>query len=392
MANEERSGQFPAQTSKKSSALASDIIKNQNESKDISDKVGLEFKKDKHISNMCSGKPTEGVPLNHKLGTVAKAVKNAIINKDPLKVEHKVGPAKKAVISLNHTKFKDEIPPLSDNDMDDEVNESTCDSTQFIEGITTHNKGKAASTINVSNIEKQNSGHAEDLIKLCAISPLPSQAKETSNKPPQTGNNSVKVKRIKNNVQFSVQTDKEPSVLASDIIKYQSESKGISEKIGLVFKKEDIKLSNHMTGSHMSSKEYHFYQSAHLNWSTLKYQIKDNKDETSSTETISWGMDKYLHVQIVYAHVDLPFALLHNCNAHLDEYLHELIICAYEDLLSALQYNHIHRMDRLKDTAKGRIHKCQFRADGEKITSPHSAHGKLTNGSTFKYPFPQNQV
>ena len=55
-----------------------------------------------------------------------------------------------------------------------------------------------------------------------------------------------------------------------------------------------------------------------------------------------------------------------NHNAHQDEYPHELIICAYEDLLSALQYNHIHRMDRLKDTAKGKIHKCQFRADGEK--------------------------
>ena len=37
--------------------------------------------------------------------------------------------------------------------MDDEVNESTCDSTQFIEGITTHNKGKAVSTINSSNLE-----------------------------------------------------------------------------------------------------------------------------------------------------------------------------------------------------------------------------------------------
>ena len=114
-----------------------------------------------------------------------------------------MGPAGKAVISLNHTKFKDEIPPLSDNDMDDEVNESTCDSTQFIEGITTHNKGKAASTINSSNIEKQNSGHAEDLIKLCAISPLPSQAKETSNKPPQTSNSSIKGKKVKKKMRTS---------------------------------------------------------------------------------------------------------------------------------------------------------------------------------------------
>ena len=81
----------------------------------MSDKVGLEFKKDKHISNMCSGKATL-VTINHKVELAAKAVEEAIDNKDPPIVE--VGPARKAVISLNHTKFKDEIPPLSDNDMD----------------------------------------------------------------------------------------------------------------------------------------------------------------------------------------------------------------------------------------------------------------------------------
>ena len=72
-------------------------------------------------------------------------------------------------IMENQSESKEEIPPLSDNDIDEEVNESTT----------------------------ENSGHAEDLIKLCASIPLPSQAKETSNKPPQTGNSSVKVKRIK---------------------------------------------------------------------------------------------------------------------------------------------------------------------------------------------------
>ena len=119
---------------------------------------------------MCSGKPTEGVPFNHKLGTVAKVVEDAIINKDPLKVEHEVGPAKKAVISLNHTKNNDEMPLLSDNDMDEEVNEST--------------------------YEEQISGPAEDLIKSGACSSLPLQAKETSNKPPQTSNSSTNIEQI----------------------------------------------------------------------------------------------------------------------------------------------------------------------------------------------------
>ena len=148
-----------------------------------------------------------------------KVVINTIINKDPLKVEHKVGPAKKAVTNLNHTKNNDEIPPLSDYDMDEEVNEST--------------------------YKEQILGPAKDLIKSCALSSLPSQAKETSNKPPQPGNSS-----------------------------------------------------------------------------TLKYQFTNNKDATSSTETVSWGMDEYLHVQSIYAHVDLPSVLLHNHSAHPDEYLH----------------------------------------------------------------------
>ena len=47
----------------------------------------------KHISNMCSGKTgaTEGVPLNHKLGTVAEVVEDTIIDKDPLKLIMKWG-------------------------------------------------------------------------------------------------------------------------------------------------------------------------------------------------------------------------------------------------------------------------------------------------------------
>ena len=119
------------------------------------EKVGLESKKDKHISNMCSGKAIL-ITINHKVEVVAKAVEETIDNKGPPIVE--VGPAREAVISQNHTKFKDEIPPLSDNDMDEEVNESTN--------------------------EEQNAGHAEDLIKLSASSLLPPQAKETSNNLP----------------------------------------------------------------------------------------------------------------------------------------------------------------------------------------------------------------
>ena len=43
---------------------------------------------------------------------------------------------------------------------------------------------------------------------------------------------------------------------------------------------------------------------------SLKYHIENIKDETSPN--ISWGMDEYLHVQIVYAHKDLLSTLLHN--------------------------------------------------------------------------------
>ena len=64
------------ESSKRSSVFTSDILVNQNESKGMNDMVGLDLKKDTHISNMCAGKTgaTEGVPFNHKFGTVAKAV------------------------------------------------------------------------------------------------------------------------------------------------------------------------------------------------------------------------------------------------------------------------------------------------------------------------------
>lgn len=125
------------------------------------EKVGLEFKKDKYVSNMSSGKATL-VTINYKVELVAKAVDEAIDNKDPPNFE--VGPARKAVTSVNHSKNKDEILPPSNNVMDEEVNKST-------------------------------------------------------------------------------------------------------------------------------NEEYHFSQSAHLNCSTLKYWFNDNKNTTSTTETIPWGMD-----------------------------------------------------------------------------------------------------
>ena len=78
--NEKSNVQFSDQTGTESSVLATDIMENLNESKGKSEKVGLEFKQDKHISHMCSGKATEWVPFNHKLGTVAKVVEDAIIN------------------------------------------------------------------------------------------------------------------------------------------------------------------------------------------------------------------------------------------------------------------------------------------------------------------------
>ena len=46
--------------------------------------------------------------------------------------------------------------------------------------------------VNESSNEKQNAGHAEDLIKLSASCLLSSQAKETSSKSPQSGNDPVK--------------------------------------------------------------------------------------------------------------------------------------------------------------------------------------------------------
>ena len=90
----------------------------------------------------------------------------------------------KAVINLNHTKDDDEIPPLSEYDLDDEVNESIFKDQKLVPD--------------------------NDIIESGARSSFPVQANETSNKSLQTGNNSVKVKIIKNNVQFSVQRDEEP--------------------------------------------------------------------------------------------------------------------------------------------------------------------------------------
>jgi hypothetical protein len=170
----------PAQTSKRSSVLSSDILEKQNESKGVSDMVGLDLKKDKHISNMCSGKPTEGVPLNHKLGTVAKVVEDTMIDKDPLKIDHEGGPAMKAVINLNHTKDDDEIPPLSEYDMDNEVNESIYKDQDLVPD--------------------------NDIIESGARSSFPVQANETSNKSLQTGNSSrkgMKIKRKQESIQLS---------------------------------------------------------------------------------------------------------------------------------------------------------------------------------------------
>ena len=47
-------------------------------------------------------------------------------------------------------------------------------------------------------------------------------------------------------------------------------------------------------------------------------------------------------------------------------------------------------MGKLKDTAKGKILKCQFRANGKKDTFPHSTHGNLTSYSTVKYNHEQS--
>ena len=159
---------------------------------------------------------------------VAKTVEEAIDNKDPPIVE--VGPTRKAGISLNHTKFKDEIPPLSDNDMDEEMKESTN--------------------------EEQNPGHAEDLIKLSASSPLSSQAKETSDKSPQTDIKSVKVKRFKRKKEHI--------------------------RLGALLP-DDIRLSNHMTCSRMSTKEYNSH------WKYLRKKCKDTMDYNDHTSLNNLG-------------------------------------------------------------------------------------------------------
>ena len=130
-------------------------------------------------------------------------VEDTIIDKDPLKVDHKVGPAMKAVINLNHTKNDDEIPPLSEYDLDDEEDE-----TIF--------KDKKLATDNV-------------IIESCARSPFPVQANETSDKSPQTDNSSRKGMKIKRKLE--------------------------SIRLGAILP-DNIWLSNHMTCSRMSAEEY----------------------------------------------------------------------------------------------------------------------------------------
>ena len=83
--------------------------------------------------------------------------------------------------------------------------------------------------MNESIHNEQNLGPDKDIIKSCVHSSLPLQAKETSNKPTQTDNSSAKGKKVRR--------------------------KNESTRLGALLP-DDIWLTNHMTCSRMSAKEY----------------------------------------------------------------------------------------------------------------------------------------
>ena len=187
--------------------------------------VGLDIKKDTHIA-MCEGKAgaTERVSFNHKLETVAKAVQTAI--KDPLKVDHEGRPAMAADPNLNQPKINVEISPVFNHDTEDSDENLETDEYDKIPPLSEYDLEDDLE--DESTHEEKGLKHDNEIMVSCASSPLPSQANEISNNTPQNANCSrkgIKVKRLE------------------------------ITRIGAILP-DNIWLSNHMTCTRMSSKEY----------------------------------------------------------------------------------------------------------------------------------------
>ena len=202
---------------KESSVLSSDILENHSESKGMNVMDGLDIKKETHNS-MCAGKTgaVERVPFNHKLGTAAKAVQTAIFDKAPLKVDHEGRPAMIADQNLNHTKINDEISPMFEHDTEDSDEDLEFDEDvesmriwnlvdedlKYIESkkFSEYDEIPPLSEYDLedeSTYEEEGLGHDKEIIESCASSPIPPQANETSIKPPQIIISSTKGKKSK---------------------------------------------------------------------------------------------------------------------------------------------------------------------------------------------------
>ena len=268
----------------------------------------LDIKQDTHIT-MCAGKAgaIERVSFNHKLETVAKAVQTAI--KDPLKVDHEGRPAMTAELNLNQPKINVEISPVFNHDTEDSDEDLEFDEDveslriwnlvdedlKYIENqkFSEYEKIPPLSEYDLedeseydledeSTHEERGLKHDKEITESCASSPLPSQAKETSNKPPQNDNSSrkgIKVKKLE------------------------------SIRLGAILP-DNIWLSNHMTCSRMSTKEYNtrckslrkncknsIDCNAHTSLKNLRRISKDLKIVLAQTGELSkdWDEKKKVH-------------------------------------------------------------------------------------------------
>ena len=81
---------------------------------------------------------------------------------------------------------------------------------------------------------------------------------------------------------------------------------------------------------------------------SLESQIEINTDETSPK--ISWGMKEHLHVQIGYAHTDIPSALIHNHNDHMVDYNKSKgefdVTCSLDNVLSVQSFDNLKNLSK----------------------------------------------
>ena len=278
---------------KRESSLISynDTLENSSEIEDTDDKVGLDIKKESHIT-MCAGKTgaTEGVSLNHKLETVANVVQDTIL-KDPLKVDHEGRPAMTAVLNLNQPS----LPSLSEFDLESESEdeyvvknvkiqyESVCEDVHIDKKVRAkQNKENKSSKVNVQILVQPSRSQIPDFIEenieLEQVSLAPVKSSESS--PAQVGNEKgseiapaqtdqkhldinkddehmdkvVRLKNDKEKTTSSVPVSSPPQANVKSNKRLKQKRLETVREGALM--PDNIWLSNHMPNTRMSDKEY----------------------------------------------------------------------------------------------------------------------------------------